>query len=52
MREAEPERNVAAIIIAVIAIAGAISFAFAGITAFEKSMITATSASASAGNRG
>jgi hypothetical protein len=51
MREAEPERNVAAIIVAVLTIAGAISFAFAGINMFEKSMVTATSLPASAVNR-
>jgi hypothetical protein len=51
MREAEPERNVAAIIVAVLAIAGASSFAFAGITMFEKFMVTATSVPASAVNR-
>ena len=51
MREAEPERNVAAIIVAVLAIAGASSFTFAGITMFEKFMVTATSVPASAVNR-
>ena len=52
MRQAEPERSVAAIIVAVLAIAGAISFAFAGFTIFEKSMATATSANTSAVDRG
>ena len=35
MREAEPDTNIATIVVAVLAITGAISFAFAGITIFE-----------------
>jgi hypothetical protein len=52
MREAVPERNIVTIIVSVLAIAGAISFVFAGITIFEKSMVTVTSAHTSGVSRG
>jgi hypothetical protein len=43
MREADRERTTATIIVAVLAILGAVSFVLAGITVVEKSAVTATS---------
>jgi hypothetical protein len=43
MRESEPDGKNAAVIIAVLAILGVLSFAFAGVSIFENSTITATS---------
>ena len=48
MREAEPDTNIATIVVAVLSIAGAVSFAFAGITMFEKSIVNANSANSTA----